>query len=86
MTDKAPFGTLICDDYGSRCDCCERLVGRTRSSFWHAPHRICHACFAVWYDGGLIDPAMIKAAVLRGEATGTFPFPCPGTGADRLPE
>lgn len=85
MSEPA-FGTLICDDYGSRCDCCGRLVGRTRSSLWHHPHMICFACFSVWYDCNATTTADIRAMVLRGEATGTFPFPCPGQGADRLPE
>lgn len=81
MTDAAPFGTLICDDYGSRCDCCGRLVRRTRRSLWHGPHAICLACFSVWYDppgdcGEITSSEEIGRIVREAETAGTYPFPC----------
>ena len=93
MTNPAPFGSLICDTYGTRCDCCGRLVRRTRRSLWHGPHAICFACFSVWYDGSPADSdepitaADIKRFVLAAEEAGTFPFPAkPGDGHERVPE
>ncbi len=79
----APFGTLICDDYGALCDCCDRTVRRTRTSQWHGDHAICAACFAVWYEYGKTCIEDIKIEVLRAETAGTFPFP--NTDAERVP-
>jgi hypothetical protein len=60
------------------CDCCGRMVRYVRGSMWHGRDRICLACFYVWYDpDGAIDvtkPEQIKAAVLKAEAAGTYPF------------
>lgn len=85
MTEPT-FGDLICDQEfaGGQCDCCGRVVGRLRRSVWHGPHAICYACFSVWYDCEWTTNADIKRMVLEGEAAGTFPFPCPGQGADRI--
>ena len=90
MSDPAPFGTLICDTYGSRCDCCGRLVRETRRSLWHGCHAVCFACFSVWYDGPASEPVTseaIKRIVLAAELEGTYPFPAkPGDGHERVPE
>lgn len=56
------------------CDCCERPVPYVRGSPWHGEHRLCLACFFVWYEGGGPKPDEIKAEVLAAEATGVFPF------------
>jgi hypothetical protein len=72
VSDPAPYGSLICDDYASRCDCCGRLVTYVRGSMWHGESRI--ACFHVWYGTGLVEPAEIKAYVLAAEAAATWPF------------
>jgi hypothetical protein len=78
MSDP-PFGTLICDDLTTEavCDCCHRLVRRTRGSHWHGGARICIACFYVWYDEGIVDPAVLGPTVLKREAAGKWPFPDP---------
>lgn len=86
----ADFGTLICDDYGEICDCCERAVRRTRGSLWHGRHRICPACFYLWYDGaGVTDTgvsgALLKEAVLKAEREGTYPFDKPDGDLERVP-
>ena len=75
---KAPFGSLICDDYAMQCDCCERWVRSVRRSIWHGPHAICFACFAVWYESDWTTNEDIKRTVLQAEATGKWPFPDPG--------
>jgi hypothetical protein len=56
------------------CSCCERAVPYTRGSMWHHDHRVCLACFYVWYDEGLTQPEEIKNFVLKAEADRTFPF------------
>lgn len=63
---------------GPVCDCCNRIVDFVRGSMWHGEHRICLACFYVWYDSGCEGPAAIKAYVLNAEATGKWPFAKPG--------
>ena len=84
---QAPFGALICDDYGVRCDCCGRLVRSTRKSIWHGSHQVCLACFAVWYDSAWTTAADIKRQVLEAEAAGAFPFGGNhSNGAERVPE
>ena len=60
------------------CDCCDRRVPYVRGSIWHGASQICLACFLVWYDGGLVEPELIKAFVLAAEANGIWPF----TGGD----
>lgn len=81
----AEFGTLVCDDYGARCDCCGRIVRRVKANYWSCGHRFCFACFCIWYDEGRVDPAEIKARVLAAEATGKWPFPArPGDGHERV--
>lgn len=84
MREVAPFGTLICDDYGSVCDCCGRIVRRTRHSMWHGPHAICFACFDVWYDSGETTQEAIKQQVLEREKDRRWPFDRP-SDADRVP-
>lgn len=86
MSEAAPFGTLVCDDYGSRCDCCDRFVCRTRRSLWHGPHAVCFACFSVWYDSDWDTTEDIKRMVLKAEQTGTSPFPCAAQGGERVPD
>jgi hypothetical protein len=56
------------------CDCCDRRVPYVRGSQFHGDFLICLACFLVWYDGGQVVPAKIKAAVLAAEAVGEWPF------------
>lgn len=56
------------------CSCCERPVPVTRGSMWHHDHRVCLACFYVWYDTGLTSPAEIKDYVLKAEHERAFPF------------
>jgi hypothetical protein len=50
---------------------------------WHGGSRICRACFALWYDNGIVDPVTLKAEVLRCEAEGRYPFPSTGIGIAR---
>ena len=66
------------------CDCCERTVAHVRGSMWHGTSRICPACFFVWYDRGITDPAELKKTVLFLEAAGQWPFPSQQAGVERL--
>jgi hypothetical protein len=54
---------------------------------FHGASRICIACFYTWYDPNdpidVTKPAEIKAAVLRAEAAGTYPFPSTEPGIAR---
>ena len=70
------IGADLLDDscYRLLCDCCGRDVDYVRGSMWHGEHRICRACFYVWYDGGCADPEKIKEYVLHAAAAGTWPF------------
>ena len=69
----------------AQCDCCGRLVARVRGSVWHGEARICIACFYVWYDVGLTDPATLATEVLAREAAGRWPFPSDVHGVERVP-
>lgn len=81
--NPAPFGSLICDDYASRCDCCDRWVRQTRRSIWHGSHAVCFACFSVWYDNAWTTTEDIKRMVLEAEQAGSWPFPHPQS--ERVP-
>ena len=48
-----------------RCDCCRVEVSYRRGSIWHGQARICRPCFYIWYDGGVVTPAEIRAERLR---------------------
>lgn len=86
--DRTSSPPTASDDEAATCDCCERVVARVRSSMWHGKARICLACFFVWYDPSedidVTDPAQIKAAVLRAEAVGKYPFPSTKPGIARI--
>jgi hypothetical protein len=56
------------------CSCCDRPVPFARGSMWHHYHRICLACFYVWYDTGLVEPIAIKDYVLKAEGENVWPF------------
>ena len=47
------------------CDCCGVPSSYLRGSMWHGQARICLACFFIWYDDGLTDPAAIRALRLK---------------------
>jgi hypothetical protein len=57
------------------CDCCQRAVLRVRGSLWHGQHRICVACFYVWYDEGITDPDVLGPEIVRRERVNAWPFP-----------
>jgi hypothetical protein len=44
------------------CDCCGVPSSYLRG---HGGPRICLACFYIWYDDGLTDPAAIRALRLK---------------------
>jgi hypothetical protein len=44
------------------CDCCGVPSSYLRG---HGEHRICLACFFIWYDDGLVAAAEIKALRLK---------------------
>lgn len=50
------------------CDCCGVPSSYLRYSMWHGKHRICLACFIVWYDpseADSTDPVSVKAERLK---------------------
>jgi hypothetical protein len=85
MSDP-PHGALICDDpdYPKVCGCCQRQVSYVRTSYWHAPHMICLACFFVWYEFGIVDVPELRAKVLALEAAHQWPFPSDYHGVERV--
>lgn len=67
-----------------RCDSCERLVARVRGSMWHGRHRICIACFFVWYDDAITSPGILGAEIVYRETIGAWPFPSDEPGIARV--
>lgn len=55
------------------CDCCGVPSTDRRSSIWHQPYRICHPCFWIWYEYGLVSQVRIKAARLKRYGTQDIP-------------
>ncbi len=65
----------------AKCSACEGTEHLRAGSPWH-DGPICHPCFMVWYEGGVIggkqidqtDPEQVGALSLAKKALGQFPW------------